>query len=163
VDASEVLVRMGELATSIGHGPTLVSIGLGSCIGLALLDRPAGVVGLAHVMLPEAPPEGDGGTPGRFADCAVPALIEAMERHGARPGRLEAVVVGGARMFEIGSSLDIGARNEAAALEALEAAGIPVRATETRGSVGRTIRVRPTDGTVTVKAAGGTPTTIFGG
>ena len=35
---TETMVRMGELALSSNPGDVLVSIGLGSCIGLALLD-----------------------------------------------------------------------------------------------------------------------------
>ena len=65
------MVRMGELAASAVAGDVLVSLGLGSCIGLALLDRRLGVAGLAHVVLPES-----GGHAQRnawkFADFAVP-------------------------------------------------------------------------------------------
>ena len=71
--ASETMVRMGELAVSTGPGDVLTSIGLGSCIGLVLLDRAKGVVGLAHVMLPERPAS-VAPQPGKFADSAVPAL-----------------------------------------------------------------------------------------
>ena len=157
------MVRMGELATAAKGGAVLVSIGLGSCIGLALIDRTRGIAGLAHVMLPATPADGHGGTPGKFADHAVPALLEAMTRSGARRSRLEAVLVGGARMFTIGSSMDIGARNEAATREALKQHRIPVRATATSGSKGRTIRVHPGDGLVTVKAAGGGTEVLYGG
>ena len=48
----ETMVRMGELAASAVAGDVLVSLGLGSCIGLALVDRRLGVAGLAHVVLP---------------------------------------------------------------------------------------------------------------
>jgi chemotaxis protein CheD len=162
VEQAETMVRMGELATSSRGGGALVSIGLGSCIGLALLDRERAVAGLAHVMLPEAHPAGDGGTPGKFADRAVPALLDALTRAGARRQRLEAVIVGGAKMFAIGASMDIGARNEAGVRAALEQARVPVRAADTSGSTGRTIRVHAADGVVTVKAAGGKPTVLYG-
>ena len=155
------MVRMGELATAAKGGATLVSIGLGSCIGLALIDRLNGVAGLAHVMLPATPADGHGGTPGKFGDTAVPALLKALAPHGVRPGRLEAVLVGGARMFSIGSSMDIGARNDDATRVALAAHRIPVRAADTRGSTGRTIRVDPATGIVTVKAAGGKPAQLY--
>ena len=155
------MVRMGEFAVAVKGGATLVSIGLGSCIGLALVDRAKGIAGLAHVMLPAAPPEGVGGTPGKFADHAVPALLEQLVPLGVRPNRLDAVLVGGARMFSVGSSMDIGARNDDAARAALAAARIPVRAADTRGSTGRTIRVDPATGVVTVKAAGGRPAQLY--
>lgn len=154
------MVRMGELATSRKDGKKLVSIGLGSCIGLALIDRTRSVAALAHVMLPETPADGDGGMPGKFGNTAVPALLKALAPMGARPPRLEAVLVGGAKMFSIGSSMDIGARNDEAARAALKAARIPIVAADTRGSTGRTIRVDPATGIVTVKAAGGKPTQL---
>lgn len=158
---TEVMVRMGELAVAAKGGATLVSIGLGSCIGLALIDRARGIAGLAHVMLPQAPSDGAGGTPGKFADHAVPALLSELAPLGSRPGRLEAVLVGGAKMFSVGSSMDVGARNDDAARAALAAARIPVRAADTRGSTGRTIRVDPATGIVTVKAAGGKPAQLY--
>ena len=155
------MVRMGELATAAKGGAVLVSIGLGSCIGLALIDRTRQIAGLAHVMLPATPPDGHGGTPGKFADHAVGALLAELAPLGGRPTRMEAVLVGGARMFSIGSSMDIGARNDEAARKALAAARIPLRAAETRGSTGRTIRVDPATGIVTVKAAGGKPAQLY--
>lgn len=153
-EPAEIVVRMGELAVSTVAGQVLVSIGLGSCIGLAMLDRARGVAGLAHVMLPAG---GVAPEPlAKFADAAVPALAAGVEAAGARHVRLQAVLVGGAQMFSHGpnSMLDIGRRNEEAVCSALRQLRIPVVAAATRGSSGRTIRVC-TDGRVTVKAAGG--------
>ena len=81
---AETMVRMGELATSAVAGDVLVSLGLGSCIGLALVDRAAGVAGLAHVVLPDSGGNAEPGTY-KFADIAVPELIErVVERRRAR-------------------------------------------------------------------------------
>ena len=52
--AAETMVRMGELAVSSASGRVLVSLGLGSCIGLALIDRRMGIAGLAHIVLPQS-------------------------------------------------------------------------------------------------------------
>lgn len=153
--STETMVRMGELAVSTGSGDVLTSIGLGSCIGLVLLDRAKGVVGLAHVMLPERPAS-VAPQPGKFADSAVPALIDAVVAKGARRVRLEAYMVGGAQMFTFGGgSMDVGARNAAAVKAGLAAARLPIRAAETGGDRGRTVRVYAEDCRVTVKAAGG--------
>jgi chemotaxis protein CheD len=150
---SETMVRMGEYAFSASAGDVLVSLGLGSCIGLALLDRHAGVAGLAHVVLPAA--EGRDGAPGKFADVAVPALIDAVVELGARQSRLDAVLVGGASMFSFGGNgLDVGQRNDAAVRAALARLRIPIGAAETGGSKGRTVRVDIQTGVVTSKAAG---------
>ena len=47
-------VRMGELAVSATPTDELVAVGLGSCIGLVIVDRSAGVAGLAHIVLPQS-------------------------------------------------------------------------------------------------------------
>lgn len=142
---------MGELAASAADD-VLVSLGLGSCIGLALLDRRAGLAGLAHIMLPAGRPDG---SPGKFAETGVPALVDRLVGLGAHKAFLEAVLVGGAQMLGANSRLDVGARNEAATRERLRAAGVKVVAAETGGDHGRTVRVQVAAGQVTVKAAGG--------
>ena len=152
----EAVVRMGEAAASNSPGDVLACIGLGSCIGLALVDRAKGVAALAHVMLPEStrpdPPQ-----PHKFADLAVPALLDLALAHGASRLRLEACLVGGAAMFQFGGSgQDIGQRNTHAVTTLLQGARIPIRATETGGSKGRTVRVSlGADITITVREAGG--------
>jgi chemotaxis protein CheD len=153
--ALETVVRMGEQSVSAAADDVLVTIGLGSCIGLALLDANRGLAGLAHVMLPEAPQAGTAQT-GKFADTAVPAIVASLLALGARRVRLEAVLVGGAQMFSFGGgALDVGARNEAAVLAALKAERIPVRAAATGGNKGRTVRVHVGTGAVSSKESGG--------
>jgi chemotaxis protein CheD len=156
--AGEIAVRMGEIAASSTPGEVLLSIGLGSCIGVALVDQRRGVAGLAHVMLPEAIGEG-GGPPGKFADRAVPELVARTAALGSSRPALRAVLVGGAQMFSFGgatpgSALDIGVRNETAVRAILAEARIPVVACATGGAIGRTIRVVP-GGPVLSKEAGG--------
>ena len=153
--ASETMVRMGELAVSSASGHVLVSLGLGSCIGLALIDRRMGVAGLAHIVLPQS--QGHVTENHRkFADLAVPDLLAELEEAGARKVRLEAVLVGGASMFAVSaSSLEVGQRNEAAVRDLLKGLRIPVVATATGGSKGRTIRVEVGTSAVTVREAGG--------
>jgi chemotaxis protein CheD len=151
---AELMARMAEIAVSRHEADVLVALGLGSCIGLALLDRGSPVAGLAHVVLPESR-EGTS-VPGKFADTAVPELLRQMVALGAATSRLQAVMVGGAQMFAAGASgsLDIGRRNEQAVRTALAVAGIAVTVAVTGGSSGRTMRVHLATGLVTCKAAG---------
>jgi chemotaxis protein CheD len=157
---AESMVRMGELVATATAGDVLVSLGLGSCIGLALLDRRMGVAGLAHVVLPDS--EGHKAQNRfKFADQAVPELIERVIALGGRAARLEAVIVGGASMFAVtGSSLEVGQRNEAAVRELLAARRIPVLAAATGGMKGRTIRVDAATAGITVKEAGSAATEL---
>jgi chemotaxis protein CheD len=159
----ETMVRMGELAVSATAGHVLVSLGLGSCIGLALVDRRMGIAGLAHIVLPAG--EGRAAeNPRKFADRAVPELVGELEALGARPIRLEGALVGGASMFAVSTaSLEVGARNEAAVREQLRALRIPVRAAATGGARGRTIRVDVASAVVTVREAGGTTQELLPG
>lgn len=152
--AAELMVKMGDLAVSTVPGKVLVSIGLGSCIGLILIDRRRSVAGLAHVMLPAGD---DSAAPGKFATTAVPALAAEMAAAGASNASLEAVLVGGAQMFgPVGgrSLLDIGARNDEATRAALAKASIPIRAEATAGNRGRTVRVSVEGPCITVREAG---------
>jgi chemotaxis protein CheD len=145
-------VRMGEMVVSATPSDELIALGLGSCIGLAVVDRAAGVAGLAHVVLPES--HGDNTQPGKFADTAVPALLARLRREGAIDRRMEVVLVGGARMFEMSGSLDIGGRNEQAVRTALSAARLTPKVTQTGGNQGRTIKVMVGEGSVSVRVAG---------
>jgi chemotaxis protein CheD len=70
------------------------------------------------------------------------------------------VLAGGARMFELGD-MDIGARNAEAVAEGLARSGVTVRATDTGGNRGRTMRVTVGEFMVRVKEAGGQLTTLF--
>jgi chemotaxis protein CheD len=164
VTIPEVMVRMGELAVSRDPAEMLVTIGLGSCIGLALIDRKREIAGLAHVMLPDSGKNAERGS-AKFADTAVPALLEAMTAAGSPRSSLEAVLVGGAQMFarKSESVLDIGGRNEEATLAALERARVRVAAVETGGTKGRTIRVHVGQGSVTVREAGGSEFELHAG
>ena len=158
---SETIVRMGELAASSVPGHVLVSLGLGSCIGLALVDRRMGIAGLAHIVLPQSQGHGSE-NPRKFADFAIPQLIAELDALGARKLRLEAALVGGASMFAVSaSSLEVGQRNEAAVRELLEQHRIPVVATATGGTRGRTIRVDVGTSKITVREAGGKDTELL--
>ncbi len=154
-------VRIGELAASRSAGTVLAMIGLGSCIGLVLMDVGRGAIGMAHVMLPDSRGERDGSA--RFADVAVPELVSELAAIGARPYLLQAVVVGGAQLFTTGggSTLEIGARNHEAVCAALEDARIPVLAAATGGNVGRSVWASVDELSVTVREASGTPEELY--
>lgn len=146
----ERMVRMGEYAISDEQGDVLVSLGLGSCIGLAVVDRRAGAAGLAHIVLPE----GDQPLP-KFANTAVPVLLDGLIERGASRVFMQAYLVGGASMFAAVSGLDVGVRNVTAVREQLAARRVGIVAEQVGGSKGRTIRVDVGTGAVSVREAGG--------
>jgi chemotaxis protein CheD len=148
----ELPVRIGEVRTG-SAGSVLFSIGLGSCVAIALYDDVARIGGLAHAMLPQ--PRGRRGQqqPGRFASTAVPLLVELMEREGASSARLNARLAGGASMFRDlldSEGLRLGPRNVQAAREALYAAGVQITGEDVLGTHGRSIFLHTADGLLTV-------------
>ena len=151
----ETMVRMGELAISDTPGEVLVSLGLGSCIGLAVVDKRAGVAGLAHIVLPATSGAPKPWSLNKFADHAVPALVDGMVERGASRVFMQASLIGGASMFA-GAGLEVGARNADAVRELVAGRRVPVVAEAVGGSRGRTVKVDVTSGSVSVRAAGGT-------
>jgi chemotaxis protein CheD len=144
--------RIGEIVVSRNPDDELVALGLGSCIGVVMIDAQAHVAGLAHVMLPES--GGERAAKGKFADTAVPELVSQLTALGAVRCRLRVALAGGAAMFGTGGQLEIGARNDAAVRSALSAAGVRCHAADTGGTQGRTVRVAVGAGTATVRVAG---------
>ena len=106
-------------------------------------------------LTPQAP-QSEVDQPGRYADTAVSALLAALAQFGSKPSRLTAVLTGGARMFSFvySGDSDIGTRNVAATRGALAAAGVPIAASATGGSTGRSIRVHAAAGSVRLREAG---------
>jgi chemotaxis protein CheD len=158
---TETIVRIGELAASSAPAHVLVVLGIGSCIGLALVDRRVGIAGLAHVVLPRS--QGHiGANRRKFADLAVPELVHELQPLGRI--RLDAALVGGASMFKVSAAgLEGGHRNEVAVREALDTLRIPVAATATGGRRGRTVRVDGAGGGATVREAGGKEGALLAG
>lgn len=143
-----IAVRIGEVKVAAA-GAVLYTIGLGSCVAIALYDPREHIGGLAHAMLPE-PGNGRRSTPpGRFATTAVGELLAQLEQAGAAPRRLRARLAGGASMFRDlleGEGLRLGRRNVDAARQALHAAGVPLDAEDVFGTYGRSVYLHTGDG-----------------
>ena len=154
-----VKVGVADYAVAAGHA-TLVTSGLGSCVGIALADADAEVAGLAHAMLPSAeardPDSDDGRQTGKYVDTAVPDLLDEMVDRGADRSRIEARLAGGSAMFDF-SSADggVGERNVAAAEAALEAVAVPIVATDVGGDHGRSLTLDAQTGALSVRRAHG--------
>ena len=151
-----VVVGLGELKSADRPGQELTCLGLGSCVAVSAWDPIKKQGAMAHVVLPEC-------TPGReptakFADVAVPELIEILKKMGAVPNRLEIKLVGGAHMTPASAPgipvMRIGDRNIAAVRAQLEKLGLKAKAENLGGNKGRTVRLDVESGRVTVVTAG---------
>jgi chemotaxis protein CheD len=148
----KVAVHIGDVKVA-GQGSQLLTIGLGSCVAIALYDPKVKIGGLAHAMLPHPSNGRKDAPPGRFAATAVPQLLEMMTKAGASPRRIRARLAGGASMFRDlleGDGLRLGRRNVEAAREALQALNIPVDGEDVFGTYGRSVYLNTEDGTLLV-------------
>ncbi len=139
---SEVLkVGMADLA--VGRASeTLKTCGLGSCVGICLLDPITKVGGMAHIMLPSSSLARSVDNPAKYADTAVPLMINKMQSLGAVRSRLIAKIAGGAQMFVFAGNnevMRVGERNAQAARDVLRHLGIRLVAEDVGGNYGRTI------------------------
>lgn len=146
-------VRPGAVEVA-GSDTTLSTLGLGSCVAVAIHEPERGIGALCHALLPEPIAGHRDGPRGRFASYAVPALVEKLEAAGATRSRLRAWIIGGATMFPmlVGGQEPIGSRNVRAARAALEALGIPVVAEDVGGSHGRSVFFSVGAGTIEVRS-----------
>ena len=151
-----VNIGMAELK-ALNHPGILVTLGLGSCVGVALYDWKTKVIGLAHIMLPSSANAKKIDNEAKFADTAIIKLLNDMYILGARKENIVAKLAGGAQMFTLNNNSDIiriGERNVQAAKEKLAELGIDVVAEDTGGNFGRTIEFFSSDGSLKIKRLG---------
>ncbi len=152
------VIRIGIADLNVGKSPDiLVTLGLGSCVGIALYDKVTKIGGLAHIMLPDSKQARTGQNPAKFADTAIPMLVEKMERAGASRSRIVAKIAGGAQMFSFSDKnlqLSIGKRNVEAVKKVLASEKIPLVAEDTGGNHGRSVELHTDTGKFIVKTVG---------
>ncbi|MCP3903185.1 MAG: chemotaxis protein CheD [Planctomycetes bacterium] len=144
---------MGEI-TVARNGGVLRTL-LGSCIGLALYDRPTQVGGLAHIVLPKS--RGKDEPPGKFVDTCIPALLSEMKTLAGRPITPQARIAGGANMFATKVTDTVGRQNIEACERLLAELRIPLESRHCGGEKGRRMMLDTTTGTVTIEIVGADP------
>jgi chemotaxis protein CheD len=153
---SATLVGMGETVL-LHHGETARSV-VGSCAGLIISHRRLKLAAVAHIVLPEA--AGRPGLPGKFADTAIPYMVDLLRQQGAERASLVAKVAGGAQMFGTSGPLQIGDANIHAVTAILSDMGIPLQARSAGGTKGRRLTFHCDSGEIQVEIAGETPFTL---
>ena len=149
------LIRVGMADYKVGRAPsTLISYGLGSCIGISLYDTQAKVGGLLHIMLPDSTQSRVSENPAKFADTGLPLMMGELLQMGANRRRLVAKIAGGAQMFAFANATDImrvGVRNAEAVKRVLRELDIRLLAEDTGGNYGRTVQIDLDTGAYKVK------------
>ena len=149
------LIKVGMADYKVGRNPdSLISYGLGSCVGIALYDPLSKIGGLAHIMLPDSTQARSAENPAKFADTALPLMLDEIIRMGALKSRITAKIAGGAQMFAFANATDImrvGVRNAEAVKRVLRELDIRLLAEDTGGNYGRTVQIDLDTGAYKVK------------
>jgi chemotaxis protein CheD len=152
---SEQTAMIGIGEYRVGSFP-MMTIGLGSCIGLTMYDPNLRLGAMVHIMLPESAGRMD--RPGKYVDTAVPLLVKELVALGCKNRSIIAKIAGGACMFEyFGTNLNIGERNAVKVRIILKEHNIQLAAEDVGGKVGRSVTFLPSnDGKVSIRRADGT-------
>jgi len=129
----------------------LESSGIGSCVVVCFYDQTQKRGALCHIMLPKQPDAG-ALNPLRFADTALPMVLEKLEAMGSPRANLIAHIVGGAHMFKtLGAFVNhIGGQNVAAVQQTLAQQGIPIESMNVGGDKGRSVSFALDSGIVNI-------------
>lgn len=149
-----IVVGMADYAVT--RSPEkLTTLGLGSCVGIALYDPVTKIGGLIHIMLPTIENARFTDNCAKFADSGIPYLIEEMIRIGAVRKRLIAKIAGGAKMFSFNSdaTMNIGERNIKATKVVLSELKVPIIAEDVGKNYGRTVLLDTDTGVYYIKSA----------
>jgi chemotaxis protein CheD len=149
------LIRVGMADYKVGRAPaSLISYGLGSCVGVTLYDSSMKVGGLLHIMLPDSTQARSNENPAKFADTGIPLMLKEIIALGAVRSRVVAKIAGGSQMFKFANATDImrvGERNSQAVKVVLKDLNIRIIADDTGGNYGRTVELQLDTGVYRIK------------
>lgn len=147
------VIRVGMSEIVVSRSPNvLAAVGLGSCVAVCVYDPLTATGGMAHIMLPQNSLSVEVKKPGKFADTAIPELLEQFTRMGAALSRAEIKISGGAQMFGGDNHLlMIGPRNVEAVERLLAERNLKIAGKNVGGKSGRSVRFDLATGLVSVK------------
>jgi len=145
----EIVVKIGEYRVVKGEKYVLISLGLGSCVCLAMYDAINKIGGLAHILLPNSNGREESA---KYADQAVKLMVRDMKKLGAK--NIVAKIVGGSEILPI-LDIKIGERNVKIVKEQLKMYNIKLIAEDVGGSVGRSVFFYIKDGRMLIKYSRG--------
>ncbi|MBU5437682.1 chemotaxis protein CheD [Tissierella sp. MSJ-40] len=155
---SILTIKVGMADLNVTKSPNiLTTLGLGSCVGIALYDKVNKIAGLAHIMLPSSKEIKNNQNRAKFADTGIEELVKIMLKEGANKNNLVAKIAGGSQMFSFSSNNDIlkiGERNVIATKNILKEMNIKIISEDTGGNYGRTIELNSLDGSLFIRTIG---------
>jgi chemotaxis protein CheD len=154
-------VELGEIKVS-NHKATVYMIpNLGTGVAVTIYDMTNKVGGIAHVVLPESSLDGVASDvlPGKYANLAIPKLLEEFAAQGGQKRSTVVRIVGGAQLFNFGGGggnvLNIGARNATAIRAAMSKQGYAIEKADTGGNKGKSLRFVVGTGQLYIRQIGG--------
>ncbi len=152
------IIKVGMADLKVCKSPDgVTTLGLGSCVGIAIRDPGTGIGGLAHIMLPDSTAIRDSSNIPKFADTGIEELVRQIVAAGGARSRLVAKIAGGAQMFAFqnkSSMVRVGDRNVKAVKAKLLEMRIPILASDTGENYGRTVIFYPETGDFIIRAVG---------
>ena len=155
------LINVGIADAGVAMSPNTLRTILGSCVGICIYDPKSKIGGLSHIMLPSSKKPSNNLK--KYADTAIPLMIDEMVQLGADKERMVAKLAGGATMFKhTENSLmgDIGKNNIISVREILGLIKIPILSEDVGGDYGRTIDFYLETGELKIKTIGKEPKII---
>jgi chemotaxis protein CheD len=162
MEESSHILDIGEYRSAAQPSAVFEIPQLGVGVALILYDRQNRVGGMSHIALPDSTLSAEQGQamPGKFADLAIPALLETFDRLGGKKTTTTARLVGGAQLFNFGGGggniINIGARNAIAIRAALFKMGFAIEKADTGGNKNKSVFFKIGNGQVLVTPIGGT-------
>ena len=152
------IIKVGMADLKVCKSPDgVTTLGLGSCVGIAIRDPSTKIGGLAHIMLPDSTSIRNNSNIPKFADTGIDELVKQLIKAGASRSRLVAKIAGGAQMFAFQNKSDlvrVGERNVEAVRRKLQQLRIPILASDTGKNYGRTVIFYPETGDFVIRAVG---------
>ncbi|GEK88811.1 chemotaxis protein CheD [Alkalibacterium putridalgicola] len=147
-------IKVGISDYKLATAPNqLVTIGLGSCVGIALYAPESKIGALSHIMLPDSSSFSDTSKWAKFANLALPNIVNEL-REQTKETKILAKIAGGASMFTFtneSQTLQIGLRNIEAVKATLTELEIPIVSEHVGGKMGRSMYVDLNDFNVKVR------------
>lgn len=147
-------VGIGEAAWGQRAG-TLATVGLGSCIAVAIYDRRVQTGGLLHFQLPSSTdPDRTLSEPFLFGVEGLAALTRVLRKLGCIPKRCSVAIAGGAQIVAAIADSQVGMLNTAAARDTLARLGYHVTLEAVGGRTSRSLSLDLASGVVDVRETG---------
>ena len=142
------MIKVGMADLKVGKSPdVLTTLGLGSCVGVAIYDPVTKISGLLHCMLPDSTQFRNNSNKAKYADSGIDELVAQMLKLGASKVRLVAKNTNTA-------TFRVGERHVAAVKMKLSELNIRLLSEDCGLNYGRTVEFYSETGEYVIKSVG---------